>query len=73
MKYEISTCEIDIEDGYPDYCDEADSKEELEQTALKAIAYGLPPHRLTVTERWEEDGEEYHEQIGTLEEVLSNM
>lgn len=75
--YSVSTTEMDIEDGYPEYSAEVTTLEALRQVAEEAEAYGIPVHRLTVLECFDDDEiDEFMSEfahLGSLEEVLRGL
>ena len=74
MYYSVATKEDDIAAGFPEYSEEVKTKEELAGVADRVLDYGIPLHRVSVTECLEDDEvsgfESQYDDIGTLEEVL---
>jgi hypothetical protein len=66
----LATQDVDVEAGYADYTDTVDSFEALPYAAKRAVEYGVPPHRLTVTAYFDTQYGRQHDILGTLEEVL---
>ena len=70
--YDVSTSDADIEDGYPEWSESCTNKNDLSEIAKRAEKYGIPPHRLTVMECWEDEemGAQWNV-LGSLEEILN--
>jgi hypothetical protein len=77
MYYSVATKEDDIESGFPEYSEEVKTKEELTEVAKRVVDYGVPLHRVSVTECLEDNEvsgfESQFDDLGTLEEVLEGM
>ncbi len=71
ITYCISTSDVDIEDGYPEWEESCDDLSDLSEIVKRAENYGVPSHRLTVMESWIDDESIMQFNVlGSAEEIL---
>jgi len=68
MSLIISTCDLDVEDGYPEFNMEIQHKGQLQEVIKKAEKADIPLHRLDVM-YYDEESDEF-EFLGNFESIL---